>query len=151
MPRRVVARTTTAQGATQSQGDSYLTRLVKYIPSEIIAVYVLVEGFIGTNLPNSTTSNGQFKLDHQTQFLVFAAFLIATPIYTAIATSKKGLPPAVAQIIISIVSFAAWAFALGGPFTTLTNYASQGPGLSAIVLPVVVLVAGFVVPKPQQV
>ena len=167
MPRRVMAPvkvraadTSAASGTTRaatssSQGDSYLARLVKYIPSEIITVYVLVSGFIGMNLPGSTASSGRLSLSHEQQYLVFAGFLVATPIYTFFATNKKGLPPATAQIFISIVSFAAWAFALGGPFTTLTvgifDYAKDGATVSAIVLPLVVLVAGFIVPKPQQV
>lgn len=159
MPRRVVApvRITApvavpagaapapAQPQTQP-GDSYLTRLIKYIPAEIIAVYVLVEGFIGAAHPGGGgNSTGQFKLDPTQQFLVFGAFLIATPIYTAIATKM-----AWAQVIISIVSFAAWAFALGGPFLNLSSYQNE-PFIAAIVLPVVVLLAGFVVPKPQPV
>jgi hypothetical protein len=161
MPRRVMAPAKikasgsdsgSERAATgQTQGDSYLARLIKYIPSEIITVYVLVWGFIGTNLPGSTTSNGRLSLDHQQQFLVFAGFLVATPIYTFLATNKKGLPPASAQILISIVSFAAWAFALGGPFSTLDFYPKDGATISAIALPLVVLVAGFIVPKPQQV
>ncbi len=163
MPRRVMAPVkvrasgTGAGAATEkatsvsTQGDSYLARLVKYIPSEIITVYVLAAGFIGMNVPGSTTSNGRFMLDQQQQFLVFAGFLVATPIYTAIATRKQGLPPATGQIVISIISFAAWAFALGGPFETLSFYPTQGPVISAIALPVVVLAAGFFVPKPVQV
>jgi hypothetical protein len=136
---------------TQPAGDSYLARLVKYIPSEIIGVYVIVLGFIGSNVAGGKTSSGQLALDQTQQFLVFGAFLVATPIYTWIATSKKGLPAATGQVLISFVSFAAWAFALGGPFTTLDFYAKQGPMIAAIALPVVVLVAGFFVPKPQQV
>jgi hypothetical protein len=159
MPRRVVAPVrvtapvTVPAGAApapaqpQAQpGDSYLTRLIKYIPAEIIAVYVLVEGFIGAAQPGGGgNSTGQISLTPQQQFLVFGAFLIATPIYTAIATKM-----AWSQVIISTVSFAAWAFALGGPFLNLNSYKNE-PLIAAIVLPVVVLLAGIVVPKPQPV
>jgi hypothetical protein len=163
MPRRVVApvRVTApvavpagaapAPAQPQDQpGDSYLARLIKYIPAEVIAVYVLVEGFIGAAQPGGGasgvgTSTGQLQLDPTQQVLVFGAFLIATPIYTAIATKL-----AWSQVIISTVSFAAWAFALGGPFLNLSSYKNE-PLIAAIVLPVVVLLAGFVVPKPQPV
>jgi hypothetical protein len=162
MPRRVmapakanVAGAGETRAASSSQGDGYLARLVKYIPSEIITVYVILWDFIGMNLPGSAKSDGRLSLDHQQQFLVFAGFLVATPIYTFIATNKKGLSPAMGQILISIVSFAAWAFALGGPFTTVSidgySYAQNGAVISAVALPLVVLVAGFIVPKPQQV
>jgi hypothetical protein len=160
MPRRVMAPAKTratdtsapaekAKAVTSSpQGDSYLARLVKYIPSEIIAVYVLVNGFI---VSGRASGSGFFNLSDQQYFGVFAIFLVVTPIYTFFATNKKGLPAATGQIFISIVSFAAWAFSLGGPFTTLAIYKTNGPMISAIALPVVVLAAGFFVPKPQQV
>ena len=159
---RVVAPVAVPAGAaaapapadSQPQGDSYLTRLIKYIPAEIIAIYVIVEGFIksgqlgqilGQNEPGTNTLNAQ------THWLIFAGFLIATPIYTFFATRQKGATPATGQIIISIFSFAAWAFALGGPFENLDFYAKNGAIISAVLLPVVVLVAGAFVPKPQPV
>jgi len=149
---RVVAPVAVPAGAaaapapadSQPQGDSYLTRLIKYIPAEIIAIYVIVEGFI--------RPGGQLHdISQQTHWLIFAGFLIATPVYTYFATRQKGASPATGQIIISIFSFAAWAFALGGPFENLDFYQKNGAIISAVLLPVVVLIAGAFVPKPQPV
>src|SRR5262249_29236545 len=122
---RVVAPVAVPAGAaaapapadSQPQGDSYLTRLIKYIPAEIIAIYVIVEGFV---------KGGQLKVDTGQHWLIFAGFVIATPIYTFFATRQKGASTATGQIIISIFSFAAWAFALGGPFENLGFYHQNG-------------------------
>ena len=158
MPRRVVPRVpaqvavpaggaiAAAPAETQPQGDSYLTRVIKYIPAEIIAIYVIVDGFLKTG------KIGSLRVDQNLYFLIFAGFLVATPIYTYFATRKPGAPLATGQILISAISFAAWVFALGGPFATLKPfYPDNGAIISAILLPAVILLAGLIAPKPQAV
>ncbi len=116
--------------------DGYLSRIIKYIPSEIIALFLVVDAAAQT-FPSLLPTNAYF--------LIFGVFLVATPIYIAIVTRMPGAPPALAQILISPLSFAAWVFGFGGPFATLGWYS---PILGAVVALAVTLLAGLVVPRP---
>ena len=88
-------------------GDSYQSKLVKYIPTEIIAGYVALSGFIKL-LPGP----------HQfTWFSIVAIFLLLlTPIYLRAATTKPGQKASLAHPVAGALAFAAWVFATGGPF-----------------------------------
>lgn len=97
--------------AAAAPSDTYVTKLIKYIPSEIVAVYIFIEGIL-----NSMNAAGLL------QWIIFAFLLILTPIYMWRVTHDKTQPPAWGQIIISFFSFAIWVFAMGGPFTTLSWY-----------------------------
>jgi hypothetical protein len=87
--------------------DSYLTKIVKYIPTEIIAGYVTLSGFI-------------LGMGDQQQFiyfwLVFIVLLILTPLYLHVATSESGKKSSLHHPVAGALAFAAWAFATGGPF-----------------------------------
>jgi len=92
--------------------DDYATRVVKYIPVEIVAAFVTIDGIL----------QAATAVAESVHWLVFCALLLLTPLYTWRLTTKEGLPPAYAQIGISIASFAVWVFALGGPFKFLSWY-----------------------------
>lgn len=92
---------------TVGNADGYLSRMVIYIPTEIIAGYVAVSGFI-KGLP----SKQQF-----TWFcIVSIVMLVLTPLYLAYATSSPGRKKTVSHPLTSALAFAAWVFATGGPF-----------------------------------
>ena len=81
--------------------------MVIYIPTEIIAGYVAVSGFIKGLPPKQ-----QF-----TWFcIVSIAMLVLTPLYLAYATSLPGKKKSIAHPATSALAFAAWVFATGGPF-----------------------------------
>lgn len=87
--------------------DPYVSKLVKYIPTEIIAGYVALSGFIKL-LPGPQ----QF-----TWFCVVAVFLLViTPLYLSVATSESGKKNSWAHPVAGALAFAAWVFATGGPF-----------------------------------
>jgi hypothetical protein len=92
---------------TAGTADSYLSRMVIYIPTEIIAGYVAVSGFIK-------------GLPPQQQFLWFCvvagAMLVLTPIYLSLATGSPGKKKSISHPITGALAFAAWVFATGGPF-----------------------------------
>lgn len=96
----------------QTTADDYMTRLVKYIPADIIAVYLFINGIISSQAaPNVIL-----------RWVVFALLLVLTPIYIWRVTNDRTLPPAWDQMIVAFFSFAIWVFAIGGPFTTLVWY-----------------------------
>ncbi|MBI2936716.1 MAG: hypothetical protein HYY22_00765 [Thaumarchaeota archaeon] len=92
--------------------DDYLTKVVKYIPAEIVATFVTLDGVLKVDATVPTFL----------YWLVFITLLIFTPLYTWRATKEKNLPPAYAQIAVSTASFAIWIFALGGPFNFIDWY-----------------------------
>lgn len=142
MTRRIItAEPSTAQRALATSEsscptDGYLSRIVKYIPSEIIALFLLVDA-AAQSLPTLIST--------PVYFTIFGVFLVATPIYIAVVTRVPGAPASLAQILIAPLSFAAWVFGFGGPFARLDWYT---PILGAVVALAVTLLAGFVVPKP---
>jgi len=100
--------------------DDYKSRLLKYIPAEVVAVYLTLDGVV-----KAAASQLPLKA---TLWVVFCVLLIATPLYlwrVAHVTKKP-------QLAVSTVSFAVWVFTLGGPFAGLGWYQ---PAYGALLLP----------------
>jgi hypothetical protein len=114
--------------------DTYKSRLFKYIPAEVIAAYLTVQGIIETAGAN-TKANLPVLLWVTTVFL-----LAATPFYLKrIQKVKKGQ-----QIIISSLSFLVWVFFLGGPFKNLSWY---DPIYGAILFPLFTFLIPIIEPE----
>lgn len=118
-------------GISSNKPDVYIDRLLKYIPTEIVAVFILVQGLV-------------LKLDQDSDPVkpilwgLFLLFAVLTPLYLwRILKVKK-----ITQLVISLVAFVVWVFALGGPFTTLGWY---DPLYGEILLPVFTLVIALIV------
>jgi hypothetical protein len=101
--------------------DQYLDRLLKYIPAEIVALYVFVLGIM-----QKLAGTGEAKVIH---WIVFVVFCIFTWIYLCriLKVSK------IQQLIISVVAFIIWVFPLGGPFALYNWY---NPVYGQILLPI---------------
>ncbi|MBF6590753.1 MAG: hypothetical protein IVW57_09520 [Ktedonobacterales bacterium] len=123
----------------QTPSDGYLARLVKYVPTEFITIFLTINGFV---------TSGQLKLSTQQYWIVFAILLAANAIYIWRATSQKGQSPATTQIVVATILYVVFAYSIGGPFKNMSNYR---PELGAIILPIALFIAGFIVPKPQPV
>jgi hypothetical protein len=111
MRRLIIPRpsATRARAASESDADRAIGRLVKYIPAEIISGYMLLSGIVTAA---SQTSNLRIPAAWG---LFWLGFLL-TPLYLW----KIGKPTGVQwwHLPISTISFALWAYALGGPFET---------------------------------
>jgi hypothetical protein len=134
--RRVIA---SADDPTTA--DGYFSRIVKYVPTEFLTVFLVIDSLVNAHIVPLTADQ---------YWLVFAALLAANAIYLAFATRQHGMPPAVRQIIVSTVLFAVFIYAVGGPFA-LANVSFYQPAYGAVLLPVALFLAGFIAPNPVPV
>jgi hypothetical protein len=136
MGRRIETgpKTPMLDGTAEPQED-YLGRLVKYVPTEIIGLYLAASG------PVPKSDGGQPVI----LWLIFAACIILTPVYLWFATNDKEKGPLVLQIVLATIAFPVWVFAVGGPFMSLPWY--QGY-IASILLVFVTFIFGLIKPKP---
>jgi len=88
--------------------DKYKDRLLKYIPAEVVTLYLTLTTLIGT------ASGRPWWLG----WLIVAVGIVATWYYLRYPLEVKDGK----QLMISCVAFVVWAFALGGPFKDLSWY-----------------------------
>lgn len=101
--------------------DDYLTIIIKYIPSEVVALYITLYG-----IASAAKTQIPFNL---IIWLIFVLGVLGTVLYLwRVAKIDDSL-----QIIISTVAFGVWVFALGGPFSSLSWY---HPVYGALLLPI---------------
>jgi hypothetical protein len=117
----------------QEKEDKYSDRLVKYVPTEVIALYLAVTAAI-----TADSSAPPFLY-----WVIFAACLVGTWLYLRVAQKVNSS----LQLSISTFAFAVWAFALGGPFAELSWYK---PIYGAVLLPIVTFFVGVIKPNPPN-
>jgi len=94
-------------------------RLLKLIPSEIVATYLVIVGFIPKveNYPNRKI----------VLTIVSIGLLVLVPFYLRKFQNVKRLP----QIVFTMVAFLVWIYSLGGPFESYNIY---DPIIGSIIL-----------------
>jgi hypothetical protein len=102
------------EGTPRPSPDTYKDRLLKYIPAEVVALYLTLHG--------SAAAARDTIPQAPVQWAIFAILLAATPLYTLRITKIPGAVPAKRQAGIAMGAFLVWVFALGGPFTQLSWY-----------------------------
>ena len=117
--------------------DDYLTRLVKYIPGEIVAAYLcLAGGFATLNSPWAPWLS-----------VVWVGILVVlTALWIPYATSDEAqkIPSHPFQTYSAIAAFLVWAFALGGAWVKLlpAEFQTVQPMIGSMA----VITATFVIP-----
>ena len=153
--------------ATEASGgetvDTYLDRIVKYIPAQVVSFYTAAIVWLsGGNMAargagTTTAANTNAAANTSTAaagagnadwplWAVFALGLLLTGLFMKKQTDEPGKPTAIKQVIIACVSFIVWAFATGGPFSRTLGDNWQ-PAYAAILLAAYVLVIGLYIPK----
>lgn len=141
MPRSIVTkrdietkpatRDAAAPVSREGGADDFNARVMKYIPAEVVAVYVFVQGLISQS--NGTGANMTLL------WIVFGVVLVLTPLYL---WRVQHVGKAV-QLLISTVAFAVWVFSLGGPFASLSWYQAI---YGAVLLPLFTFAVGVIEP-----
>ncbi len=129
------AKDTEAATAIQSinvSKDDYFNRLLKYIPAEIVGLYLTLDNIINIQKEGSHAWMSWF---------IFAVCLILIPLYlNRVLNVKKKI-----QILISSLSFVVWVYALGGPFATCGLFNNL---FAALLLPIYTVLVSII--KPEQ-
>jgi hypothetical protein len=115
---------------TVNTADTYMSRVLKYIPSEIVMAYVAVEGVLRASYG---PSNGRETL----LWITLAILTLLTPLWLWRVMRVRHLP----QVFVSTLSVPVWLFALGGPFEYLAWYR---PALGSVVLPIYTLIVPII-------
>jgi hypothetical protein len=119
---------------TNTYGDNYLARVVKLIPSEVIATYLA----IGNVIP--ALSEGHWE--HSGSWINFTFFWIATPIVLFIAGKAENKRPSVTHLTMSTIAFPIWAYNVAG---SVDLYGLQfRPAMAGIMLILFTFITGFI-------
>jgi hypothetical protein len=125
----------TGSGKSGAAGDDYVTRVAKFVPSEVLAAYVAMMGIV---MAMDKTDALKAPLAWGT----FGLCMIFTPLYLARfkAFSRR---QKIFHIVLSCVAFALWSYALGGPFEIAGLYRAN---IGSLLLIAFTLVSGWLRP-----
>jgi len=118
-------------------GEDYLGRLAKYIPAEIVGLYLVTSGMV----PPTATGEPRWRA----LWVVFLLSFALVPMYLLFATTRGTRRPLWPQVILGSVAFPVWVFAIGGPFKYFSWYESW---TASITLAFVTVAFGFFRPRP---
>jgi hypothetical protein len=121
-------------GVTVPTEDSYLTKLVKYVPIEVLGAYLLITSVIDSNVT---------KPHDKAIWLgaLLVGFLVITAVYdNRVLGIVRGR-----QIAVSVVGLAVYVFAVGDWFATTTWY---HPWYASVVVPAFGLLVAIFKLKP---
>jgi hypothetical protein len=135
MGRLVDAPRSVALTGGSSDTSEYLERVAKYIPGEILAAYLSINGII------KSVDASKEELLPYAAWGAFVICLVFTPIY--LSTMARPGQPKKMHMLISTIAFIVWAYALGGVFDLAGFYK---PWLSSMILVVFTLVSGTAKP-----
>lgn len=122
MSRRII-ETSLQASKTEAKIDNYFEKLMKYIPSEIVGAWIAIQGILasGNQEAELVDSNQNISL-----WFILIFLLILTFFYIKQQTYDENKKTAIKQIIISVIAFLIWAYAIGGePFLSLEFYDSR--------------------------
>jgi hypothetical protein len=100
-----------------SDGDNYLSKIIKYIPAELIAVYTAIAGVL-----KPAANTGPLELDVERYFWVTLFLIVVTPIWTYIAVIGNSQvvvePPskqkrAFFHAALATIAIIIWIYAIG--------------------------------------
>ena len=129
--------------AQQTDTDDYATRMVKYIPAEVVAFYLAADKLFvkGAQAVNANIAD-TFVAGHLFYFsiAVFVIALVGTPIY--LRQQATGDQPWQVQAVVSTLAFVVWAYAVQGQIFT----AIYSSAISAFLVLVFTFASGFIKP-----
>jgi len=124
--------------------DGFFDKIVKYIPSDVMAAWTAALGIITGGAAGQTMTSS----DQTILWIAFAFGIVFTAVWTWYQTKQPNQPTAIRQIIACTVSFFVWVVALpGGPASTLSFYNAKWGSLLLIGW---TLILGLLKPDPTN-
>jgi hypothetical protein len=118
-------------------GDDYFGRLAKYIPAEIVALYLAATDVVPAA-----------ELDRvKILCIIFWVCLVLTPIYLALTTREGAKGPLWLQIVLATIAFPIWVLAIGGGCFELPK---ERAFIGSLVLMLATFVFGLIKPPPED-
>lgn len=106
--------TTTERGQTNKETpgservQGYLERVAKFVPVEIVAVFIFIRGFV----PEPGASNA---LPPWAEIGLYLALVALTGAYL-MKFGGENAPKKKLQVFLGMISFVVWSYGIGGPF-----------------------------------
>jgi hypothetical protein len=116
--------------------DDFLTRLIKYIPAEIVGLYVAVRGAV------------PHEADPAVLWWLALGAWVLVPVYFWVATTRGGTPPMILQIVFASLAFPVWVFAIGGSPVTSWAWFNEHQYVASIALMFLTVIFGWFEPRP---
>lgn len=139
MSRRIVTKQLQAVGGNGKDVDGYFDRLVKYIPADVVGLWLVGVGLINTFLGTAKAI---------AMILFFFACLGITIWWTYDQTREPKKVPAKTQITVAAFAFLVWVIALQG--AELQNaFAWYKPAIGSLLLLLYSTVVAKKVPKEE--
>jgi hypothetical protein len=133
----IAGGSTGSSASDTGKGDGYIDRLIKYIPAEIIALYLGVVNVIPSPLGSHRNA----------LWVVSVLSAICVPVYMYLSTRRDGQGALWPQVVISSVAFPLWVFAIGGPFAQYSWYDGYR-WVGAVVICFATFLFGLYIPAP---
>ncbi|MBS2008314.1 MAG: hypothetical protein JST01_14800 [Cyanobacteria bacterium SZAS TMP-1] len=111
--------------------DSYFEKLLRYIPADIVAAYLTIDGILRTQLHNP----------NWLPWTVFGVLFFLTPFYVVfMKTDPPGFAPSKNfHWVASLFAFTIWVFALDGSFAQTFDWYSPIYGSILLVITTLIL------------
>lgn len=127
-------------GVTVSSEDDYLTKLLKYVPLEVVGAYLFLASVIDSNVTD--------KHDHE---LWLGGLLVGILVLTIPYDIRVLNVVRAKQIVVSVIGLSVYVYAVGGWFATTTWYHQW---YASIILPVFGLLVAIIklsdLPTPKE-
>jgi uncharacterized membrane protein YhaH (DUF805 family) len=150
MGRLVVAKATPGVRAKKAgdkpeEDDGYLGRVAKYVPSEVLAAYLAINGIV--TQPDVLNQGWTPYMN----VAVFIIGLLVIPSYL-MARKAKDKQPAVMHSAISMLAFVVWTYAIEGAVYTNNIFHADvhETAIGSIALIIFTLVSGAMQPQEGQ-
>lgn len=126
----------------QEQGDTYLERVAKYVPAEVVAFYIFANPILMQSMPGTMAGFSVARIG----IVLFLGCWILTPIYLW----RLGAPgdARLVNVAVATALFPVWAYAVQG--VGPTQVVPFDGHLASIVLGAATLVSGLLAPAPAR-
>lgn len=136
-----------AAPAAKPTADTYLDRVAKYVPAEVVGFYLFVNNVIDQAVKSTPTGTSPTMATLPIAWIAWGTFLAglaATPLYIAYVKEKGDAW--VTNAFVSTLAFPIWAYAMNG----VVFGATRDGNFASILLAAFTLASGLITPPTAK-